>query len=331
MNKYINKKYLQLYLDYLSICGANVGDSQWMLENSDVFYNAKDTIPFSVIQGLKKEFYKITNEPMFPFYLGIYMGKNINTNIDYMLKFSSGIREAAYLSNKFYWVRSNVIAPIYKIFDDSLEIDFIKIQENVEFELPIMFASAALIYSFFRTSFGVDFGGVLTLNVIDAEPDYFSGISKEISYNIRFSQIRNYIKIDMAVLDKKNPNSDIRLKNLLMTSVIDTSNSVRQKETFKVKVRECLLQSPTLSLSADDVASKLYMSKRTLSRRLKEENLSFLSVLDEVRMELAQKCLDRGDSVTKVASDLGYESNASLVALFKRHSGKTPKSYREGL
>lgn len=77
------------------------------------------------------------------------------------------------------------------------------------------------------------------------------------------------------------------------------------------------------------MASVLHLSRRTLARRLQSENTTYLNILNEVRIEESVRYLERGMRVNEIASQLGYESTASFINLFKKKTGKTPSEYRK--
>ena len=79
-----------------------------------------------------------------------------------------------------------------------------------------------------------------------------------------------------------------------------------------------------------EVASRLGMSSRTLSRKLRDEGLAFTDILDELRAALARRYLaDRELPVSEVAWLLGYQEVSSLTHAFKRWSGTTPRQFRD--
>lgn len=81
--------------------------------------------------------------------------------------------------------------------------------------------------------------------------------------------------------------------------------------------------------NAADVARRLGMSPRTLSRKLREENTSFAEVLDTLRAALAQRYLgDRERHVSEIAWLLGYREVSSFTHAFKRWAGMTPRQFR---
>lgn len=94
-------------------------------------------------------------------------------------------------------------------------------------------------------------------------------------------------------------------------------------------VRDLLVRDPGEIPDQAAVAAELYMSPRTLSRRLNEEGTSFRALLDEIRQMLSEELLDRTDMTTdQVAARLGYAEAASFIRAFRRWKGCPPQEYR---
>ncbi|MGX1778833.1 AraC family transcriptional regulator [Nocardia brasiliensis] len=94
-------------------------------------------------------------------------------------------------------------------------------------------------------------------------------------------------------------------------------------------VRELLVRNPGEIPDQLQVAAELFMSPRTLSRRLNDEDTSFRALLDEVRQKLAVGLLARTDMTTEqVAARLGYSEAASFIRAFRRWKGYPPQEYR---
>jgi AraC-like DNA-binding protein len=80
-----------------------------------------------------------------------------------------------------------------------------------------------------------------------------------------------------------------------------------------------------------EVARRLGMSSRTLSRKLAKEGTSFAEILDQLRAALAKGYLqDETFSVSNIAWLLGYREVSSLTHAFKRWTGMTPRRFRAG-
>jgi AraC-like DNA-binding protein len=79
-----------------------------------------------------------------------------------------------------------------------------------------------------------------------------------------------------------------------------------------------------------EVARQLGMSSRTLSRKLRDEGLSYAEILDKLRSDLAKRYLgDHELPVTEIAWLLGYQEVSSFTHAFKRWTGTTPKKVRQ--
>jgi AraC-like DNA-binding protein len=78
-----------------------------------------------------------------------------------------------------------------------------------------------------------------------------------------------------------------------------------------------------------EVARRLAMSTRTLSRKLHDEGATFAQILDALRAALARRYLDDRDlPVSEIAWLLGYQEVSSLTHAFKRWTGMTPRQFR---
>lgn len=103
-----------------------------------------------------------------------------------------------------------------------------------------------------------------------------------------------------------------------------------QKTSWSLKVKNCIwaqfqINVPTLSL----VARQLSVSERTLQRYLKEEDNSFQSILDQMRLEMATFYLKQSNmTVAEISDRLGFEVVNSFNRFFKAKTGTNPLSFR---
>jgi AraC-like DNA-binding protein len=76
----------------------------------------------------------------------------------------------------------------------------------------------------------------------------------------------------------------------------------------------------------DAVATRIGLSRRTLQRRLGDEDTTFEKVLDALRHQLAQHYLDgKKVSVNETAYLVGFSDPAAFSRAFKRWTGTTPR------
>ncbi|MFK7877652.1 MAG: helix-turn-helix domain-containing protein [Paracoccaceae bacterium] len=97
------------------------------------------------------------------------------------------------------------------------------------------------------------------------------------------------------------------------------------------RVRLALVENlPGGLSSADQIASTLAMSKRSLQRKLKDEGFSFKDVLEDTRRALALNHLHNTDmSVQEIAYILGFRDPSSFFRAFRNWTGTTPLAVRK--
>ncbi|MBS7528331.1 AraC family transcriptional regulator ligand-binding domain-containing protein [Fusibacter paucivorans] len=84
------------------------------------------------------------------------------------------------------------------------------------------------------------------------------------------------------------------------------------------------------SVSIETIAAEIGFSRRTVQRKLAEEETTFQEQLNNVRKELAQMYLrDTNISTKEIAFLLGYDETNSFLRAFKLWTGKTIREYRE--
>jgi AraC-like DNA-binding protein len=100
--------------------------------------------------------------------------------------------------------------------------------------------------------------------------------------------------------------------------------------TFRIKVENAIAPLlPHGKASAPEIARRLGMSPRTLARQLAAEGLTFSTVLDRLRADLARHYLQNGGvSISKIAWMLGYQDASAFAHAHKRWTGKTPREAR---
>lgn len=85
---------------------------------------------------------------------------------------------------------------------------------------------------------------------------------------------------------------------------------------------------PGRIVPAEETAANLGMSRRTFARRLKDKDLSYRQIVDDLRCDLARTYLKDGFSIAEVSFYLDYGDQAAFSTAFKRWTGHSPSEYR---
>lgn len=99
--------------------------------------------------------------------------------------------------------------------------------------------------------------------------------------------------------------------------------------TSREVVERIIQHLPDGPPSQRQIAGALHMSNRTLQRKLREEGVGYLDLLQDTRLQLARKYLrSPGRSVVETAYLLGFSEPSTFSRAFKRWTGQAPAEYR---
>lgn len=89
------------------------------------------------------------------------------------------------------------------------------------------------------------------------------------------------------------------------------------------------LRAATPIPQLDELVASLSLTKRTLQRRLRDEDTSFAHILTEVRLERAKDFMRRsGMHLDEIAYCLGFREASVFSRAFKSWTGMAPQTYR---
>ena len=109
---------------------------------------------------------------------------------------------------------------------------------------------------------------------------------------------------------------------------IDESQPKKTNFTENIN-KQVLAHLSDPEFSVETLATLLFMSKATLSRKSKDElTISPRAFIIQTRMQHASKLLQAGTlSVSEIAYAVGFESLSYFSRSFKKHTGKSPSEY----
>jgi AraC-like DNA-binding protein len=147
---------------------------------------------------------------------------------------------------------------------------------------------------------------------------------------LHFGQPQTALIYPRAVLDAPLVSADVGLARVLERHAADALQKLGRSTSLPERVREIVRQDLTSGkLTADSLARRLGMSSRTLHRRLVAQNSSYRTILDDVRREIALRCLrDPQLSIREVGYLLGFTTGPAFHRAFRRWTGTTAASFR---
>ena len=144
---------------------------------------------------------------------------------------------------------------------------------------------------------------------------------------VYFEKDQNSVTFAKEILDKSlvghNPQLAKYADQVVMRYLAEHNKS-DITERVKVKIVELM---PSGEVTAKNIAEKLYLSNRSLNRRLNEAGTSFRELLNQTRLEMASQYLDDANvDLVEIPYLLGYKSYSSFYRAYKRWTGRSPSA-----
>jgi AraC-like DNA-binding protein len=157
----------------------------------------------------------------------------------------------------------------------------------------------------------------------------------EVAFNapIYFGQATNALLFRPEILARPMPAHDSRLMDMMRMCLIElgtrTTADVGIVDRVRTAVRSRLARG---SLSLEDIADDVHLPVAVLHREFSASSLSFKSLVEDVRRDLALSYMkQRQLPLSEVALLLGYSELSAFSRAFRRWTGKSPRAFRSTL
>ncbi|WP_417512777.1 AraC family transcriptional regulator ligand-binding domain-containing protein [Marinobacter sp.] len=161
------------------------------------------------------------------------------------------------------------------------------------------------------------------------EPSCFHRFRQSIVMPVIYDAQADALVIPVSALSAPIRFSDEQLAESSRAQCEDALKQLTEDAGFDCRVRRVIETSYPFPPKLARVAATLFVSERTLKRRLQEENASFQNLVDQVRLERARELLTgTGMNLNQIADALGYADAANFTRAFKRWTGISPSYYR---
>lgn len=147
---------------------------------------------------------------------------------------------------------------------------------------------------------------------------------------VRFATGENALVLPAALLERPCARADPGLAAVLDRHAAERLERLGVTSAVADRARAALAEALRESEpSAAQVARRLRMSVRTLTRALAAEGTSYRALLEQLRRELSSKYLDDpAISIAEVAFLLGFKEVSAFYHAFKAWTGRTPLEFR---
>lgn len=141
--------------------------------------------------------------------------------------------------------------------------------------------------------------------------------------DVTFRASRDELEIESAMLDLSLASADPITSAALEARVAEMTRGAMRSPLVE-RVRRAALATLAKNPSLDSLAAQLAVSARTLRRQLAQQQTTVRAIVDDVRRELADQLLAKGEAVKTVASALGFSEASAFSRAYKRWTGRSP-------
>jgi len=187
----------------------------------------------------------------------------------------------------------------------------------------------AVVFGLCREAYGLDFSPDevrVTHPAPSCRGDYF-GLFR---CPVRFDAPQPQLVLDRALAETPLPAASRELavaNDAVLADYLRTLDGGDVVARVKVAITERL---PSGTPSADAVAKDLFMSARTLNRRLSEAHTSFSETLEAVRRQLAEHyIIDPALTLSEISFLLGFSEQSAFSRAYRRWTGQSPSAVRD--
>jgi len=195
--------------------------------------------------------------------------------------------------------------------------------ESMDAFLAVIFATTLPILHFPDRFFR-------TIHVARPRPDDFQRYEQQFGCAIEYNCSQYIIDLNPELLDARLPGVNPKFNQLSEEMLINYLARFSEQD-IEMKTRGAIIDSITKGqLSKSDVANRLNMSVRSLSRKLQEIDIMFSQLVDDIRQEKAINLIKQSNiCLGEIAFQLGFMDTNSFSRAFRRWTGMAPGHYRE--
>jgi AraC-like DNA-binding protein len=164
---------------------------------------------------------------------------------------------------------------------------------------------------------------------LSSPQDLCAQLEKLLGAPVRCGMATNCVSFDSELLDKPLPQADATTHQICLRSCDERISTLRMCDEIRRRVRRMIISANGAVPTLAQVAARLFLSTRTLRRRLEDAQTSYHEIVGETRRDLAVDYLAHTSLSTEAITELlGYSDTANFRQAFKRWTGESPQRYR---
>jgi AraC-like DNA-binding protein len=272
----------------------------------------------------------LTTKPEFGLRLGRRLQPSAHGPLGYLALSSPDLITSLDSLSDFLPVRLPVVQ-----LDVSLDQDWvhckltIKLEANADEQRIMQECFAMVIQSLVESVLGCAVNNA-RIELAHARPAYHHIYPEYLHSQVTFGQSLNNFRLPANLARQPNASGDPESYTLAQDLCRKLLEQVPKSALSTAdRVKHLLLSKTPGTVTETEVARAMFVSKRTLARRLEKEGDSYRAIRERLLSELAARHLrESALTVESVATLLGYNDTAAFRKAFYRWYGQAPSEFR---
>lgn len=328
----VSSVYINHLIDVARLRGADLSATELALGlDQGILGDINARVPFAIEDSLYAAILEQLKDPWF----GLHTGENVRPNsigvLGYATMSSRNLGEAVGLMLRYEHFRSEVGSCEMHVDDLTFSISWQAFDGGTEVHRHRVEAAFSSWVSYGRWITRSQHNPLSVKFRHKAPSADLAEYERIFQCPVEFEADENRVTLEASLLDTPLADADADVHRLMRARVEQVLANYQARGNFLAQVR--LAMTDTLSLGAptlETMADSLGLKPWTLRRRLSAEGADFSSLLDQVRIQLAQRFLaDPAHPISDIASLLGYSEQSAFNRAFKRWFQCTPAAYRQ--
>ncbi len=165
-----------------------------------------------------------------------------------------------------------------------------------------------------------------------APPQKLDDYTKAFNCSILFNQANNYIAYKKEDLERRTAKADESIHRFLVDRVDEETRNIEFRGSKIVNDVEKLIRDalPSGIPGVEQIGQIMGMSRRTLTRRLSENGISFRNLIRKIQEEVSKDLLKNSSfSIAEIAFETGFSEQSAFSRAFKNWTNKSPAEFRK--
>lgn len=163
------------------------------------------------------------------------------------------------------------------------------------------------------------------------EPAYYAAYQERLG-TVRYGTRMCLVRIPTTYLDAPIRTANLAALRLATAQCESDRAKAGQGDSLVVRIKGLMPLADGAYPGIEAVARALYMSSRTLKRKLHSLGMNFRQLTDDARKnEVLRDVLNTSMTIDEIAMRRGYSDAANLTRAFRRWTGESPSQYRARL